>query len=111
MTETDDMLKVIFKIISPLDPDRVVAAFLAAGWTVAGKRSGIYTRLVGPGDEINNGRSVLIPLNQSSDDYQELMDDALMGLVDDVTRGRAALRVLYSLRGKEGESEDTRIVY
>jgi hypothetical protein len=99
VTETDDMLKVIFQIIAPVDPERVVAALIAMGWSVAGKREGIYIRLVGPGDEIGRGRSLLVPLNPENADHQELMDDVLMTLVDDVTRGRAAMRVLYSLRG------------
>lgn len=105
VTEQAYVLRDVFDIISPLDPERVVAALIAAGWSVAGKREGAYVRLVGPGESIGCGRSLLVPLNPENADHQELMDAALMELVGDVRRGRAAMRVLYSLRGVSGREE------
>ncbi|GAA2360940.1 hypothetical protein Cme02nite_38370 [Catellatospora methionotrophica] len=58
------------------DPERVVSALIAAGWTYAGQRTGLYKRLYWPGVTDLRGRSIVIPLNSDFADYHDLMTAA-----------------------------------
>lgn len=56
------------------DPQRLSLLLREAGWQIVGQRKGAYVRLAPPG-EFNV--SVLVPLDRSAPEYNEVMADAL----------------------------------
>ncbi len=79
------------------DPQDLIDALTAAGFTVAGGCSGGYTRLNWP--ETRDGRpwSVLVPLDRTADVYDLMMKNALGELRLVAGIGRTAQEVLDAL--------------
>lgn len=73
------------------DPARLVDALRDAGWQVAGAKYGVYVRLAWPGAP---NRSLLIPLDQTAPEFDELMRAAVSQLDQAVLTGRAAAQAL-----------------
>ncbi len=59
------------------DPQALITALLSAGWELVGERAGLYKRLavVVPGGAQQH--ALMIPLDPSYGDYQDLMDGVL----------------------------------
>lgn len=81
---------------TPVEPLRLIEALLAAGWTEAGRRTGVYIRLHWPEPSPRN-RSLVIPLDRAAGDYDDLLGDALAELDYAHQLGVTAGAVLESL--------------
>jgi hypothetical protein len=87
-------------------PDQVIEALLAAGFIDGGGRAGFYRRLRWP--ETRDGRpgSVIVPLDDSFADYDELMR-GLLGELELVARiGRVAQAALDALPGEKSTYQE-----
>lgn len=60
-----------------VDPDRLTALLIEAGWHVVGRRSGIYNRLAPPGETEGRLGSFVIPLDREAPEFVELMEHVL----------------------------------
>lgn len=80
-----------------IDPQQLVDALTDAGWTVAGRRTGFYTRLRWPGEHGPRGRSMVVPEDASFEDFIPLMEAVLTELADAADIGQHADRVLTAL--------------
>jgi hypothetical protein len=79
------------------DPQDLIDALTAAGFTVAGGRTGGYTRLNWPHTRDGGPWSVLVPLDRTACDY-DLMMEAVVGELRLVAaRGRTAQAALDAL--------------
>jgi hypothetical protein len=81
-----------------VDPQQLVTALLAAGWTDRGGRAGLYRRLGWPRDE---RRSVLVPLDRDYGDFPDLMAAVLGELEETAQLGEDAAAVLALLAGQQ----------
>lgn len=73
-----------------VDPERLSLVLQDSGWTIAGLRTGVYVRLLPPGE---GGRSILVPLDQEAPEYHELMQAALADIRQFVIRDISAANV------------------
>jgi hypothetical protein len=72
-------------------PARLVDTLSQAGWEVTGHKYGVYVRLAWPDDK---SRSLLIPLDQTAPEFEELLRSALCQLEAAMFTGQAATRAL-----------------
>ncbi len=79
------------------DPQDVIAALTAAGFTVVASAAGLYTRLHWPQTHDGRARSVLVPLDGTFADYADRMDEILSELRHVAEIGRTAQTVLDAL--------------
>lgn len=77
------------------DPACLVRALMDAGWQVAGQKYGAYVRLAWP--NVSN-RNLLIPLDQTAPEFDELLHAAVCQLEDAATTGRDATAALTAYR-------------
>ncbi len=77
-----------------VQPDDLVAALLAAGWTTAGGQAGKYTRLNWPITPDGRPRSAIVPLDPSFGDYGDLLNGTLAELTLLAQLGALAGQVL-----------------
>lgn len=76
-----------------ITPDRLVDALLAAGWQVIGERTGAYKRLALVDGDRERFR-LLVPLDESAPDYEQMLGavaSSLEGLLFDGRAARLAL--------------------
>lgn len=73
------------------DPGRMVTTLMDAGWQVAGHKTGVYVRLAWPNDK---SRSLLVPLDPTAPEFEELLRAAVNQLEDAVRTGRSAAEAL-----------------
>lgn len=79
-----------------VDPQRLVDALIFAGFTEAGRRTGVYVRLRWPGQHNNrHSPSLIVPLDQDD----PLLDAALTELRNAVDLGTAARAALETASG------------
>jgi hypothetical protein len=77
------------------NPGRIIESLRDFGWTVAGHKTGVYMRLAWP-DTTN--RSLLIPLDQTAPEYEELLHAAIRQLEAAAVTGQAATKALAAYR-------------
>lgn len=77
------------------DPNAVVTALLANGWTTAGGEKGKYVRLANPPGW--PGKSITVPVDESAADFGILMEDVLTELADGDLNGRRAAAVMAAI--------------
>ena len=65
-----------FMSIGPerINPERLSLVLQDSGWTIAGRRAGVYVRLLPPED---HDHSVLVPLDQTAPEFTEAMRAAV----------------------------------
>ncbi len=81
--------------IRTVAPDQLVAALLANNWQVVGERAGAYKRLkLG---ENQDRHHLLVPLDESAPEFEEMMGAALGQLEQLMLDGADARRVLHRL--------------
>lgn len=83
-----------------VDPQQLIAELVAAGYQVAGVRTGGYTRLARPGD-LHRGW-LLVPEDRNAPEFEDLMTAVLTTLQDLARAGSAAGRVLAAVEGGSG---------
>lgn len=88
--------------VSAINPQALIAAMEDAGFTNAGGRSGAYIRLRWPGSTENSGEaSLIVPLDPTTADHEDLLRGVIAELRDAVARGaraRAALEGMATRR-------------
>lgn len=77
------------------NPARLVEALRDAGWQVAGAKQGVYVRLAWPGAP---NRSLLIPIDQTAPEFEELLRAAVSQLEQAAATGRDAAQALAMYR-------------
>jgi hypothetical protein len=70
-----------------VDPQQLVVALTRAGFTVAGRRTGVYVRLSWPARAGRLG-SLFVPLDETAPEYQLMMTAALRLLAAHVIVGQ-----------------------
>jgi hypothetical protein len=73
------------------DPARIIDSLSSAGWEIAGHKQGVYVRLAWP-DTPN--RSLLVPLDKTAPEFEELLRAALCQLEAAMFTGQAATQAL-----------------
>lgn len=81
-------------------PNQVVTALLANGWQIVGERAGAYTRLARRG-ETQTRHMLLIPLDESAPEFDEMLSAALGQLEQLMFDGAAARNALHLLYPEE----------
>lgn len=84
------------------NPGHIIEALMDCGWQVAGQKSGVYVRLARP---YQHNRSLVVPLDQTAPEYQELLNAAVAQLEDAVRVGSDAGRALDRWRGPSTNSK------
>ena len=77
------------------DPARIIDALRTEGWEIAGHKYGVYVRLAWPDDK---DRSLLVPLDKTAPEFEELLRAALGQLETATLTGQAATRALVAYR-------------
>ncbi|MFJ4869461.1 hypothetical protein [Streptomyces sp. NPDC088757] len=60
-----------------VDPTRLTTLMTEAGWTLVGRRSGIYNRLAPPGEPDPRAGSFVVPLDREAPEYIEVLQSLL----------------------------------
>lgn len=74
----------------------LVAALLANNWHVVGERDGVHKRLAIVGESANR-QMILVPLDQTAPEYEDMLAAALGTLENLMFDGADAHRVLHRL--------------
>lgn len=80
-----------------VEPDQLIDALRAAGWTDAGGRSGLYVRLAWPSTVDGRPRSTSVPLDKTAGDYPDLLNGSIAELAHFAKLGALAQQVLAGL--------------